>query len=173
MNALQYIELQDKVYKRYTKAELAALSGIRPNPHDLKERIPFLIITPESAISYKPDKDGYDIIDGRIRVDYDKEVLEIYSPEEDRIFRQINRKLIENGLLVEYQSTQPDLVTVNELSDSDIEQIARAKNPLILKGKVKDITSKVTLSRIREKLVELEKTKGYLKAIDDRLEALG
>lgn len=172
-NTLQYIELQDKVYKRYTKTELAALSGIRANPHDLKERIPFIIVTPESAILYKPDNDGYDTIQGRSHVDYDSEVLEIYSVEEDRIFRQINRKLIEKGYLVEYTNTKPDMVTVNDLSDEVVNEIARAKNPLVLKGKIKEITSKVTLLRIRERLEELEKTKGYLKVVDDRLEVLG
>lgn len=167
---LQYYELQDKVYKRYTKTILGGLSGIRCNPHNITERVPFVLVTPESAVKYVKDKDDYDVIDGKNNTDYEKEVLEVYSPEEDRVFRQLNRLSIEKGLLVEYKDKNVEINTTNELSDDGILEIARAKNPLVLKSKVKDITSPVTLQRIRDKLNELDKSKGYIKVIDDRLE---
>lgn len=166
----QFIQHADSVYKRYKKTQLAALSGKRPDPDDLSKQMAFLLITPESKIHYKSVKQGdIDVMEfsGRDpKLDYDDEILEIYSEREDKVFRALNKKLIESGLLVETNESREDLHTENALTDHDIDVIARSKTPLAFNAHLKKITSLATLDRIKSRLLELDRPVSFTKAVE-------
>lgn len=167
----QFIELQDHVYTRYVKTEIAALSGRRSNPHKIQEQIPFLLITPETKIHYTSTNQG-DIevleFNGRDPIlDYDDEVLEIYSEKEDSIFRSLNRALFEKGLLVTYEQAKVAINMHNALTENEIEAFARIPQILKFKSKLKTITSGAPLNRIREHLIRLDRPMRFIKELDD------
>lgn len=168
----QYIELGDKVYKRYIKTEFGILTGYRPNPHDIKQRVDFLLQTSEDKVTWEkesnPEDDKHIVLVKPIgkKIDYDDEVLEIYSEVEDRIFRQLNRKLLESGALAEYHEEKSMEINMsNALSDTDVFTIANSASIPIFKKKIKSITSKVTLDRISLKLDELNRKPSFKQAL--------
>lgn len=164
----QFIELQDtEIYARYQKTQVAALALERPNPHDLTKRAQVLLVTPESSLRYLKDKDGYDIFDGRAGIDYDEEVIEIYSAQEDKIFRRLNEKLIADGELVLYQDQRIAADTSNALTQAQVVEIASVKSIPIFKSKLKAVTSVITLDRIRESLIQLGRPMSFVNALDE------
>jgi len=162
-----YYELQEGVYKRYKKAQLAALSGMRPNPHDLKGRVPFLLVTPEESVEWKEDGDKYLTPIGIKTIKYDEEVLEIYSAEEDRLFLRLNTKLFEDGLLVEYNLPRAELNTDNTLTEDELTELCSVMNPRVFASRIKKITSPATLDRIHAKLVELDRKPSFMRALEE------
>lgn len=167
----QFINLQDNVCKRYVKTEIATLSGKRVDPHNLHEQMPFLLITPESKIKYSTTKQGdLDIaeFDGRDpEIDYDNEVLEVYSEKEDKIFRSLNKALFEKGLLVTYDHANGAINMQNALTENEIEAIARMPQPMKFRSRLKTITSHATLNRIREHVIRLDRPMRFIRELDD------
>lgn len=164
----QYLELQGKdVFARYQKTQVAALALTRPDPHDLSKRAHVLVITPESALRYKKDNDGYDIFDGRETVSYDDEVIEIYSEMEDKIFRRLNEKLFADGELVAYEERRTARDTSNALTQSEVVDIANLKNLPLFRSKLKGVTSLITLDRIREAVIQLGRPMSFVNALDE------
>lgn len=160
-------ELQDNVYKRYIKSELGRVSGSRPNPHNLSQRVQFLLETPENLVKFEKDKDGFDIVSGRKPIDYDDEVLETYSVEEDRAFRRLNRNLFEEGKLVEY-SVENDAVI--SMTDKDIETLT--SNFQKFKSGIKVIDNLGVLERIRNRVLSRERNKTWLELLEARINEL-
>jgi hypothetical protein len=158
--AHQYIELQDSVFSRYVKTTVGSLTGMRANPHDIKLRIPFILETPEEAIIYE-EKDNYAEYRGRGPIVYDKEVLEVYTAEEDAILRRVNAALFQEGLLVPYEKERETVVSRNELTESEVIKIAGTKLPTVFKSQLTGITSKTTLTRIKDALDALGRPKSF------------
>lgn len=154
----QFLHLQGKVYKRYVKSPLSIITGYRVNPEDLSKRLIYSLETPEKDVLYIPDGEDTFKADKRASVDYDSEVLEVYSEEEDRLFRRLNRTHIENGLLVEYIDTLTDIDTSNELNDRELKTIAEMKNLMQFKKRAKEITSPHTLKRLLDMLNDRPKS---------------
>ena len=167
----QYIELQDKVYSRYIKTGVAILSGMRSDPYDPKNRIPYILKTPDSVVIWQEESDNEGnthlvVPQGRKPIIYEDEVLEVYSEAEDRVFKQLNRKLIESGDLIPYHEERlSDINMSNALSDNDIVLIANSATIPIFKKKIKTITSAPTLLRIDQKLTELGRKPSFKQAL--------
>lgn len=162
----QFIHLQGKVYKRYIKASLGILSGWRVDPGNVSQRMPYILETPEKNVSYIQDED-YVKADKRLSVDYDKEILEVYSEEEDKLFRRLNRTNIENGLIIEYLEELGTIDTTNELTDQTLKGIADTKNLLQFKKRIAEITSPITLKRILDMLDD--RPKSFTTALELRM----
>lgn len=168
----QFIELGDQVYARYIKTEYGILTGLRPNPHDHRQRIDFLIKTPEDKVTWETevnpeDKDHVVMVRPISRkIDYDSEVIEIYSEIENRIFKQLNRKLFESGVLAEYhEEKNMDINMSNALTDTQLFEIANSASVPVFKKKIKPITSVNVLDRIEQKLIELERKPSFKMAL--------
>ena len=154
----QYLHLQGKVYKRYIKSTLSIITGYRVNPEDLSKRLTYSLETPEKDVLYIPDGEDTFKADKRASVDYDSEVLEVYSEEEDRLFRRLNRTHIENGLLTEYTDPLTEIDTKNEITDRELKNIAEMKNLMQFKKRAKEITSPHTLKRLLDMLNDRPKS---------------
>lgn len=161
----QYIELQDRVYARYVKTAVGSVAGIRLDPHDHKIRIPFLLSTPDETVIYKTVEE-YAVYDGRGPIIYDQEVLETYSIEEDQIFKRINERLFQQGLLVVYEQERQTLVTRNDLAESEVIKIANTKLPNMFNKQLEGITASTTLARIRSALDALGRPKSFYTVLD-------
>jgi hypothetical protein len=174
--AHQFIAFTDNVYKKYVKTQIGSLSGKRADPTDIHKTMPFVLSTPDSHIKFrtiKQDDVEYFEVEGHIpEIDYENEVLETYSSEEDKIFRAYNKKLLEQGLLVEYTAAAKTIDLTNALTQEDILQLAQIKNIPSFKKEIRFITSAVTLERIRDALIDLDRPMSFLKAIKERIDEL-
>ncbi len=172
----QYIEHQGNVHKRYVKTRISVLSGRRPKPNELSVVVPFILSTPEENIKYHiteiDNNPYYEVVGHTPNFNYDEEVLETYSPEEDRIFRAFNKKLFESGLLVEYTENSTPIQYNNALTDVEIQEIAKIKNTLKYRKRLTEITSIPTLERIKAELLELDRPQSFIRATGDRIDEL-
>ena len=172
-----YIELEEKVFARYIKTVPSILSGIRADPYDLKSRIPFILRTPESRVIWETETNEAEehtanvVIKSLKPVIYEDEVLEVYSDVENRVFQQLNRKLLETGILIPYHETRTQLDTVNILSDQEILEIANSPSIPVFKKKLKAITSAWVLDRISSKLEELNRKPSFKLALAEYKDA--
>lgn len=172
----QYIELQDNVYKRYVKTQIGVLSGRRADPHDVSKTVPYVLSTPDEYIKYRvvpyDGQDTYEVDGHTPEISYDDEVLETYHADDDKIFRTLNRKLMSEGLIVEYTGAQNTVDLTNALTDIDIAELAQTKNLLAFKKQLKQITSHVTLDRIVLAAIEKDRPNSFLRAIKERKDEL-
>lgn len=175
----QFLEFNDQVIKRYTKARLQALTGYRLNPRNAvnpNERIEFLLATPEDNVEYTPyDKDG----NGeptkvkQVKFSYEDEVLELYTEQEVRSFERMNKLLIENGLLIEYSDTQPAVNKVNTLSDVELRKIAKMKLLPAFTVRVNELTSKYTLESLLEVMDSIDTvTNAQMRIVRERINGI-
>jgi hypothetical protein len=160
----QFIELQETIFRRYHKTIMGSLAGMRVNPHKPAERLSFLLETPESNINWRKDEE-YVIADSVQKIDYDTEVLEVYTVEEDKLFRRLNGRLFERGLLVEYQLEKPIATTENSLTDTEIFKLANHKTLSGFKTALKPITSQITFKRIKDALITLDRPMSFHRAL--------
>lgn len=167
----QFLQFSDNVVKRYVKTTISPITGYRLNPANAQnpnERLDFLLATPESSLQITPYGEGENTKHKQIGISYEDEVLELYSDLEVRSFERMNRLLLHNNILVEYQGTQPEIDTRNMLSDIDMRRIATTKTTAVFKTKVDDITSVHTLTTILALMEDLEDVKythvKYIKA---------
>lgn len=150
----QFLEFSDRVLKRYVKARLEPLTGWRLNPRNAvnpNERLEFLLATPEDNIDITP----YDATGNaeptklkQVKLTYEDEVLELYTDLEVRSFERMNRLLIENGLLIEYNEKEPEINKTNTLSDKELQRIARMKTLSAFSARVAELTSITTLESL-------------------------
>jgi hypothetical protein len=170
--AHNFVTHRDKVYKRYIKTSLGVLSGKRPDPSDLNRSVPFVLSTPESLVTVEKSPDGeYDVITGHApTIDYEEEVLEVYSEDEDKIFRHFNRKSFEKGLLVEYTEEQEPISYENALTDEELEKIAFTKSLLQFKKRIQAITSEHTLERLEHILDKNDRPRSFTKAVKEQIQ---
>jgi len=171
----QFPEFSDRVIARYVKTVMTPISGYRLNPRNgvnPNERIEFLLTTDESDIEVIPYDDGQDTKHKQVRFSYDNEVLELYSDLEVRSFERMNRLLIENGILVPYSESAPEIDKTNLLTPREIKTLIKS-TPDILKEKLSVITSLQILEKI---LTEMENndttTMAQLKIVKARLNEL-
>jgi hypothetical protein len=172
----QFIELNDQVVARYIKTVLSPVTGYRLNPRNApnpNERIDFLLATPESSLEITPYGDGEPAKHKQVRISYEDEVLELYTETEKRSFERMNRLLIQNGILVPYEGTQPELDMTNVLSDVEIRKIATTKTTAVFKTRIDDLTSVPTLESILKLMEDFEDVKyAHIKYIKQRITAL-
>lgn len=160
----QFVEYGDNVVRRYVKTVPHILSGLRLNPHNPKERMEFLLKTPENNFDFQT----------RLvkTVDYEEEVLEIYSDTELKVFERLNRSLIESGLLKEYAGEANSVDTTNLLNDDEVNDIAETRQLPVFKSKINKITSVISLKRIRKAIEELNRPVSLVKAVENRIHEL-
>ena len=102
------------------------------------------------------------------KFDYEQEVIELYSEDELKLFQRLNRDLLVNGDLVEYNDKAPVIDLVNTLSDTDIKKLVRLKTKSIFEAKVKELTSLRTLKLVMAALEETDAPMSYAKIIKER-----
>lgn len=172
----QFLEFSDEVKKRYIKRGIGALTGYRLNPRNAvnpNERIDFLLATPETSLDITPYGDGEPTKHRQVGFSYEDEVLELYTDMEVRSFERMNRLLIENGLLVEYNGTATEVSKANLLSDVELTKIASMKTVAALKKRIATITSVDMLQTILDKMQEIDTvTMAHIRAVKERINEL-
>lgn len=172
----QFMEFSDQVIKRYTKARLQPLTGWRLNPRNTvnpNERIEFLLATPEQNVEFTPYGEGEPTKAKQVIFTYEDEVLELYTAIEVRSFERMNRLLIENGLLVEYNDTASAVNTANTLSDAELRKIAKLKLISAFKIRVNELTSIYTLESLMNIMETIDTvTVAQMKAVKERINEL-
>lgn len=155
----QFYEYQENVYKRYRKVVPYIVAGTRPNLHKPGEVISWLLQTPSDLFDFDEKKvTGFS---------YTEEVVETYSQAEDRVFYRLNRKLFDEGALVEYDGVEPTFETANSLTDAELTMIAQTKNLLAFKKQANEITSKRTLQRLKEKVEQFNRPISFIRALEE------
>lgn len=138
-------------YARYVKTLRSLVSGMRLNPTTQ-------VMTPvDFVVASHPE-----------RFEYDSEVIEIYSEQEDRYFKQANRSLFQSGLLKAYDGAKELPPLENFMSDEEVKQIATIKNTNELRTRLLKVDSPITLARILSAAEEANATKRVLDAIRER-----
>jgi hypothetical protein len=172
----QFLEFSDQVVKRYTKSRLYPITGWRLNPRNAvnpNERLEFLLATPENNVEFTPydqEGNGEPTKVKQVAFTYEDEVLELYTEMEVRSFERMNRLLIENGFLVEYDSTSPAVNKVNTLSDVELRKIAKLKMLTTFKQRIKELTSIYTLEGLLEIMDSIDTvTIAQVKAVKERI----
>jgi hypothetical protein len=160
-----YYELQDHTYKRYVKTPIGILAGMRVNPHDITQRVPFLLQSDERRVAYEKDEYGFDKSDkiATIAPPTEDDILETYSEEEDRVFRRINAALFAQGLLVE--TTAPEQANNHENALTDTQIADLCNNWLRFKKHVPTITASITLDRIEQHLKALNRNQRWFDVV--------
>lgn len=162
----QYIEHSGNIKKRYVKTVPFMISGTRINPNGItpNERVDFLLKTEEPQFDFDKKK-----ING---FNYSDDVLELYSDLEVRLFERLNKETIEAGYLKEFIGDTDSVDTSNLLKDEEIDELVKIKLPNVLKGKLKHITSAVTIERCLDRAKELDRSYKIIATIEDRLAEL-
>lgn len=172
----QFLEFSDQVVKRYTKSRLQPITGWRLNPRNAvnpNERLEFLLATPEANVEFIPYGDGEPTKVKQIKFSYEDEVVELYTEVEARSFERMNRLLIENGLLIEYNDTASAVNTVNTLSDAELRKIAKLKLISAFKTRVNELTSIYTLESLMNIMETIDTvTVAQMKAVKERINEL-
>lgn len=158
----QFIEYDDQVYARYKKASIGAVSGIRLHPRT-QERVGFILLS---------SLDNFTIETKSLDFNYDTDILEIYSPEEDRLFRKLNAYLFNSGLLIPFEDSKEEIVTTNALADDDLTELVMLKNFKQFESRINKITSRVTLDRARAVAESKDRPYSYIRAIESRIKVL-
>ena len=163
----QFVQLADKVVKRYIKTTNKAITGFRSDPNRPENKIDWLLSSPNDSFEVVWN-DGEDVQIIRKNFTYDDEVLELYDLTEIVSFSRWNRGLLEHGILVEYEQPAPEIDTSNMLTDAEVNDIAATKNILALRKRLSTITSKEGIDRILTAAEKLDRPISVAKAIQDR-----
>lgn len=159
-----YIEFDQNVYSRYKKTSTGAIAGKRQDPHSqTRQRVDFLLMS---------DWKDFDMNTNSVRFNYDNDVIEIYSADEDRVFRILNAYLFQNGYLAPYDGNRDAPDMSNLLSDAAVSDIAASKNLLSFKKHIRAIDSKVTLQRIKDVTERADRPVSFIRAIEERIKEL-
>lgn len=158
----QFPEYQDAVYARYKKTSTAAIGGNRLNPSDPKERMPFVLMS---------SFDQFDIETETLQFNYENDVIELYSEQEEKAFKRLNARLFKNGLIEVYKGDVPNFED-NTLSEEEIEKIASTKTLLGFKKIIEEIEELITIARIRDAVARLDRPASFSTAINERYERL-
>lgn len=159
----QFAEFADSVYSRYKKTSAGAVSGIRSNPNEPNKRISWLL---ESNAS------KFNIDTKRIEFDYDTDVIELYSAQEDKVFKALNPYLFMMGLMAPHNIAREAIIS-NALDDEEILKIAALKNTLQFTKRIKSIDSTNTLRRIQDTVINKNRPYSFVKAVAERITELG
>jgi len=172
----QFMEFADQVKARYIKNGIQALTGYRLNPRNAvspNERIHFLLTTPEENVEITPYDEGEPTKVRQVRFSYEDEVLELYTDIEVRSFERMNKLLIENGLLIPYDASAPDLNKSSVLNNTETAQLVKLKTTTLFKEKIDNIKSVYTLESILRALEEYEDAKyTHIKYVKSKINEL-
>lgn len=156
-----YVGLDSTIYKKYAKVPVHMVGGIRLNPNDLTQKVPWILQT--NPMNYDPQTK-------KVTFDYEDEVLEIYSKKEHDAFLRLNQSLLEQGLLKVFEEEQSQVNVENTIPDSELEKIAGLRSTF--NESVDKITSVVTLERLKKIAINSGKSIKKIQYIDARIEAL-
>lgn len=173
----QYYEFSDNVVKRYVKTVPYGVTGWRLDPANKTRRVEFMLSnrTDQLRIVNKIQVSGEAVLTHVTEqgdLDYENDVLELYSDDELRTFSRFNKHLIENGLIKEFTESTPVIEDANFLSDTEVADIANIMNLGAFKKKISEITSKVTINRVLSSARELNRSANIINAIEARLDEL-
>ena len=141
--AHQFPEFSDQVVARYQKVIPCKIAGIRLNPHNLAERVDFLLASEEDNFN-----------DGKLTFNYATDVVEIYSEQEHRMFQPLNKRLFEDGKLAPFDEVPQPIETKHALTEEQIKALSTYGNKTQFKAKLDEFTSFVPVSRIMTYLTE-------------------
>ena len=172
----QFMEFSSKVFKRYVRTTMYPIGGKRLNPRNTQntyEVIDFLLATSPDNYEYTPqiDANSGSVVKTDVKqvaFDYNQEVLELYSEDEYKVFQRLNKELLSDGALIEYDEEAPVVDFVNTLSDADIKKLVRLKTKSIFEGKIKELTSVRTLKLVMTALEETDAPMSYAKIVRER-----
>lgn len=156
-----YVGLDNTIYKKYAKVPVHIVGGIRLNPNDLTQKVPWILQT--NPANYNP-------VTKQVTFEYEDEVLELYSKKEHDAFLRLNQKLLEQGLLKVFEEEQSVVNVENTIPDSELEKIASLRSTF--SETVDRITSVMTLERLKKIAINSGKSIKKIQYIDSRIEAL-
>lgn len=166
----QFVELEERVVKRYAKTNNSILTGYRLDPYRPENRITWLLSSPNNLFKVIWE-DGQPPKLIRTGFSYD-EVIELYSDAEVRLFERLNRAAIESGALKVHNSPAPAVDTTNLMTDEEIDAIAKTKQLPSITKKISTITSVYTLQRILEAVQKYDRPFSIIKAVEKRINEL-
>lgn len=142
-----YPEFADRVVERWRKATISMVGVLRLDPYNLDAPALATTLTEENP------------------------VVELYSEREAFAFAQLNRRVIEQGLIVkEGAQAATDVDLTNAVSDDELRVLLSLK-PQAFARKIEAFTTPIPLRRLRE-LVDDATPIWIVKAIDKRLHSL-
>lgn len=142
-----YPEFANRVYERWRKTVPAMVVVFRLDP-------------------YQPDAPPRDIV-----LDIDNNIVELYSEREAYAFAQLNKAIIERGLLAHEDSQRNDEIELtNAMTDDELRALLLLK-PQAFASRAKQFTSPIPLRRLKE-LADDSTPVWIVKAIDKRLAEL-
>lgn len=156
------VEFDQNVYSRYKKTSVGAIAGKRLDPAS-KQRVDFLLMS---------DWKNFNRENNTLKFNYDTDVIEIYSADEDRVFRILNAYLFQNGMLAPYDGNREEINLSNSLSDVEVSDIAASKNLLAFKKKLSGISSVSTLYRIKDVTERADRPVSFIRALEERIKEL-
>lgn len=166
-----FYDFEESVYCRYKKTVPTMVSGTRRNPYKPEESIAFVLATDSRNFNF--DRIGKnEPLGEQITFNYDDEVLEVYTEQEDKFIRRVNAHFFREGILIAYEENRPVIETTNDISDTDIYEIASAKNVFQFKKALQAFDSAITLNRIKEALRQKNRPISFVNAVTSRLEEI-
>jgi len=164
----QFIEFDMQVVERWVKTCAHMVSGKRFNPYKPSETIDWVLRTNPTNFDFsKINKAQYPDAASKITFVYEDEVLELYSDNEARLFRRLNKGLIERGLLKQYLGSPSQVNINNTVSDQELEEIASITTIAAFKKKLYGLSSAVTVGRLITVLKTLDKKASYITAAEE------
>jgi len=157
-----WIEYSDRIVSRYKRTCVNAVSGIRLHPNT-NDRISFVL---------NSNWDDFDKLTETVKFRYDNDIIEIYSEQEDKVFRLINAYLFQNGYLAPYGGSKEVVSTANSLSDEALADIAGAKSITVFEEHVKELTSLVTLTRLLEAVKSADRPYSFINIVEKRIKEI-
>lgn len=158
-----YHELADKVVRRYAKVPVHMVSGNRIDPYDHKNTVSWILAT---------DPDNYDMVNKKLKFNYEDEVIELYSQYEADAFVRLNKRLIERGLLKVYTGSGESVDETNTMSDDQLVQILSIRSNDDFALEVTKLSSSFTLVRLKQLAVDLNKSVKRVQLLEDRIKQL-
>lgn len=154
-----------EVYKRYAKVPANIIAGLRADPFDPRIQVGWTLSTSEEDFDF--------VKKARARFTYENEVLEVYSEQEDVLFRRLNKNLLNQGLLKEYTGVDADTSSsTNFVTDEQINAIVEIRSLADFTKELTKFTSEDTLERILNAAVASNKSYKKIQAIEARIEAV-
>jgi hypothetical protein len=159
-----YPAKSEEVFKRYAKVPANIVAGLRMDPFDSRVQVGWTLSTNE---------DDFDFVNKtRKNFVYENEVIELYSPHEDLMFRRLNKNLLDKGLLKEYTGIQIETSSNNFISDEQVAVVVEIKSLTDLKQELQKFNSVVTLTRIKDMAIATNKSVKKVQIIEARLKAV-
>lgn len=157
-------DLEDKIYSRYRKAAVCMIGGVRGDPYKGGyHRLEYVL---------KSKFDNFNPETGEVTFSYSDDIIEIYSADEDKLFRQLNASAIKQGSLVPYAQAREEVDMSSALPDEEIAELAGAKNLLNFKKRVSEITSLITLRRLVTAVKNADRTYSFINVVETRIKEL-